>query len=108
MKIKVTQEHIDQGVPGSPSECPVSLAITEQTSLVNCVIHTSIAFYKPPYNINLLGTFPAGREINEFIAKFDAGKYVTPCELEWAVPEPEIANMQYIAEKARDEWRGSE
>lgn len=31
LKVKVTQEHIDQGIPGSWSGCPLALAIKHET-----------------------------------------------------------------------------
>ena len=73
MLIKVTQEHIDSGVRGDCSKCPIALAISEQ---VNNRVGVSKGGIIIPYLYEtFLETPPLARE---FIEKFDAGKEVEP------------------------------
>jgi hypothetical protein len=72
----VTQEHIDSGVPGSETECPVALAILEMAERLG--IHFDHPVCVGP---GAARGVSYGLDIIEFIRKVDAGEPVEPVEL---------------------------
>ncbi len=74
MKIQVTQDHIDKGVPRLPNRCPVSLAIQEQFS--EKVMIGSLSYSIGKYN---------GRFIDSVCARiiqYDLDRGMEPFEFE--------------------------
>ena len=74
MKIQVTQDHIDKGVPRLPDRCLVSLAIQEQFS--EKVMVGSLSYSIGEYNGRFIDSAHAR------IIQYDLGHGMTPFELE--------------------------
>jgi len=71
MIISVTEEHIEAGKRGSPSFCPVALAVQEELKDDTIVVGF--------LGIHQKGKFsPFGHEVRKFIHKFDEKKEVKP------------------------------
>ena len=80
MKIRVTQEHINEGVPGKACSCPIALALNDQIN--------------PPHHIQVgsevilissaLDTCAYGlpEKVKQFISDFDGELFVEPLEFE--------------------------
>ncbi len=81
VKINVTQDHIDKGIPGSSYKCPVALAIKEtlppgdarRISVGLCYV----SFYRKK-GINRFYTYGLPKRIVTFIETFDEKKKVRP------------------------------
>lgn len=83
MKIKVLQHHIEQGKKGSTTSCPIALALKEETGLV-----WQVGGYIYPDDIRGYGAerYIAPEDAIAFMAGFDSGESVEPCELD--IPGP--------------------
>ncbi len=77
MKIKVTQEHIDQGQMKSPFYCPVAIALREHFWSSSVGASICVVKYKhPPVKL------PIPLEVKEFVHSFDNMLGVKPFEFE--------------------------
>lgn len=82
IKVKVTQEHINEGVPGKPCKCPIALAIREQGNEDVSVSPWNVAFFLPNGD-KLYYRLPY--EAQQFIKNFDSSVnriYAKPFEFE--------------------------
>lgn len=82
--IRVTQSHIDMGVPEDCDICPIAIALHE--AFPECIfgVHGDYAFFarrREKLKIKLTDSCGA------FVAAFDAGLPVTPFEFEVELPE---------------------
>lgn len=78
MIIKVTQQHIDNGVKFDCSKCPIALAMTEK--FPNCAVGLYVYWVDatdPAVDCKLLPV-----NTIKFIEMFDSGKKVEPFEFE--------------------------
>lgn len=75
MLIMVTQQHIDDGVPSKPQNCPVANALKEHFPGCTVKVIHSICFIS-----NQLYHLPS--EVPEKIYQFDQTKEMTPFEFE--------------------------
>lgn len=80
IKIKVTQEHINNGIKCSGVRCPIALALNFAGDIFvdECYIDDidgNRRFNTPP-------------EASAFVSKFDAGFAVEPFEFELSDPQP--------------------
>lgn len=76
MKISVTQDHIDAGLPRSPFSCPIALACQEagldnpgvdQVFIDAVGVHAAI----PPAASCFIGDFDGGRSVQPFEFEID-------------------------------------
>lgn len=75
MKIEVTQEHIDRGIRGSTSDCPIALACpSEMMPLVGRWIVLTIAGKRRVYDLSDDAAY--------FAYRFDVGLAVEPFSFE--------------------------
>ena len=70
MKIEVTQRHINLGVRCSANNCPVALALTEQTGKTYTVGPRDVYVFDWATNKHTLA-FPTPPEVARFIRGFD-------------------------------------
>lgn len=77
MKIKVTQEHINKGVPGSHCMCPIALAMLEA---VNDLF--SVHGYHVHYFHRMWVWFSLPTSASMFVERFDRNKKVKPFEFD--------------------------
>ncbi len=71
MKIQITQQHIDKGIPGCKENCAIALAYKEQFPEKKISIHNG--------RIIIDGVeFGFGGIIQQFIRDFDEGKSISP------------------------------
>ena len=78
MIIKVTQEHIDNGVKFNCSKCPIALAMTEK--FPNCAVGL-FGYWVDATDLTMdYKLLPVNA--NKFIEMFDSGKKVEPFEFE--------------------------
>lgn len=78
MKIRVTQEDINNGKPNDPSRCPVALACRKLTEGNISVGYIFITYYLSGKLVRRI--VPKG--VIGFIVNFDDGKPVGPFEFE--------------------------
>lgn len=76
MKISVTQEDIDYGIPGSCLHCPVAIALERYTG------DTCEVWGGGAVNLKDLSTIDLPEKVNEFIQDFDEGNPVHPLEFD--------------------------
>jgi hypothetical protein len=75
IRIKVTQEHINKGRRRACRQCPVALAIVEQTEFPNpWVGDTHVDLVTSPES----PSYKLPAEVQRFIDNFDNGKPVKP------------------------------
>lgn len=74
MKIEVTQEHIDSGIPAACNCCPIALAISEETGESVTVGGEAVHFQGRSLILP--------REVSAFIHSFDADGEVEPFSFE--------------------------
>lgn len=86
--VKVTQDHINEGIRNACSECPVALSVTEVLKggllayVTNCVI------IRGQCDDKLVSKFyKFDDNTQRFIKDFDRGKPVKPMEFECNIPE---------------------
>jgi hypothetical protein len=77
MKIRVTQEHINQGVKFHAGKCPVALACREATGQPHVVSRDEIIVLTSPM---IRHKTPA--DVGAFIYAFDHSRLVQPLEFE--------------------------
>lgn len=74
MKITVTQKHIDRGIRGKATDCPLAIAINEQ-----CPAYEASVTLHSVWLISLangsLQEYPITREAFHFVSAFDAGVF---------------------------------
>lgn len=75
MVIKVTQQHIDNGIPCKPSRCPIANALKEH--FAGCVV---TVIYSICFISNELHHLPS--EVSKRIGQFDQGGEMEPFEFE--------------------------
>lgn len=75
MRIFVTQEDIDKGVPNDDCKCPVALAISRVRSTAD--VHVDRRYIDVGYQ-----SFTTPEPASAFIRAFDAGQPVEPFEFE--------------------------
>lgn len=68
IRIKIRQEHIEQGVPGNVCKCPVALAIKDV--LGTAQVHSDTITHK--YGVT------SKAKVKQFVRAFDAGQTVEP------------------------------
>lgn len=72
MQIQVTQQHIEDGVPGDPHVCPVALAIREtiHKSHIKVVAYQFTIGYKPyfmPFSVrNFIDAYDSAKPVQPF------------------------------------------
>ena len=81
MKIRITDEDIEQGVPCSPSRCPVARAIRRDTGSAasNLTVNGATIWIGNVYYRTPSSAF-------DFIFDFDHGDPVAPFEFELGLP----------------------
>ena len=72
LKIKVTQEDINNGEPCETMSCPVALALSRQLNLFNPV-YVSYSYFSTDNKYVYLP-----RSVKRFIHRFDSGEEVKP------------------------------
>ena len=87
MKVNVTQEHIDKGIPCLKNVCLVSLAILDAGYKRAWVDEEAIWLYNP--KTNACWTFKTPHKAAEFIGDFDNDREVSPFEFDLDDPIPE-------------------
>ena len=87
-KIRVTQRHIDSGVSGGSTSCPVALAVREVLGVdADVSVGSYTLGYRPKNRLDYrLLDLPT--RVTDFISRFDKGLEVDPFEFE--LPGPEI------------------
>jgi hypothetical protein len=81
MKIQVKQEHINDGLRGNNSQCPIALAVGDafpEAKLVS-VRSKSIFVYHDPVGRKV---FKQSEEVQKFVGEFDKGFKVYPFSFE--------------------------
>lgn len=79
MKVIVTQDHIDHGYPGTPSSCPVALALKETSTDFANVIVGPFWFSSRNEEFQITyGVTNLPKKVQQFIRKFDTSKPVKP------------------------------
>lgn len=87
MKIKVTQEHINKGRPGSGSSCPIALAIKDALNApVVFVVHASVNMYKIYGSKLKRNAFRLDKNAVQFQKDFDHGFLVQPITVDLTYP----------------------
>jgi hypothetical protein len=81
VKISVTQEHIDQGVPNRPCICPIGLAFRAAGFDVS-VTYRDLDFFEPRPGGLFLGRLATPSAVKAFQVAFDKGEPVSPFEFE--------------------------
>lgn len=83
--IKVKQEHIENGRPGSPSMCPVALAIKDAIDVSWKIGVQSVMVSEYGFTITDRGTccFVFDEDISNKIVNFDRTKEMEPFEFEF-------------------------
>jgi hypothetical protein len=79
MLIKVTQKHIDAGIPKNACFCPIAAAVRE-LGFNEIALDDSVAVIKKKEGH--WDTVSVPSSVKKFIAKFDSGKFVEPFEFE--------------------------
>ena len=83
MKLKITQEDIDNGIKTSASKCPVALAvertIESEDYYMIAVTGTRVKVYESMSRLKEL--YGLDEDGVDFILNFDKGKTVKPCEI---------------------------
>lgn len=99
MKIKLTQEHIDRGIPGEPTGCPLALAIRDAVPLAGQIdvgyhsVHYSSMDDKLSFLVKHSIRFPYSYDfLNGDVGGFKKWVYglffkIKPCEFELNVPD---------------------
>ena len=77
MKLKVTQRHIDKGIPNNHCFCPIALACQDAGMLFPEVSFWNI--------VDRDRVYLTGLKTLKFISDFDRGKKVKPFSL-WMIP----------------------
>jgi hypothetical protein len=86
MKINVTQTYIDRGTPEVGDECPIALAVKDQTGYTNVNVHSEInhaiviTHWSDGESEEFVRMLPTAAR--EFIEKFDHRQPVEPFEFE--------------------------
>jgi hypothetical protein len=82
IKIEVKKRHIEAGIEGNCYECPVALAVLEQTGLEAQINYGKIALYKPVDDgavvSSHVGSVDMPSSVKSFVKKFDGDKKVKP------------------------------
>jgi hypothetical protein len=81
MTIHVTQDHIDRGIRKSPFDCPITLAVNEQTGLRVSTTHAWFRVIDKEGNTIKYIDFNI-KSIADFISKFDWELPVEPFSFE--------------------------
>ena len=81
MKVKVTEDHIHEGVKGSKRNCPVALAIWD-AGMVDVMVGAGMAdwYDAAPGKGFVSAALP--ESVQEFVGDFDHGEEVEPLEFE--------------------------
>lgn len=74
---KVTQEIIDRGIPNSPCDCPVAIALRQQL-----LPNAQVGGYKIWFDPDDYRFITIPEHIRTFITSFDHGRPVQPFEFE--------------------------
>ena len=81
MRIEVTEESIEDGVRGSPSECPIAQALCAHGFGWPSVRRDHVVFTKHPGNfLGIKADLP--EEAQTFVRSYDDGEEVEPFEFE--------------------------
>ena len=81
MKVKVTEEHIDEGVKGCPRNCPVALAFWD-AGAVDVRIGAGRADWRMSNDDLRAVSAKLPERVQEFVGQFDHGEEVEPLEFE--------------------------
>lgn len=82
MKIKVTQEDIENGTPTESDQCPIALAIRRDLKFKCQVDESYIVVFNNKLSIYDAMEFKTPEVCKNFIKMFDAGVEVSPFEFE--------------------------
>lgn len=94
MKIEVTQDDIDEGIPSNRNKCPVSLAVNRvilksyHTGSGPCDI---LIFSQKDNLLDIQASFKTPPRVADFIHRFDGRYCVKPFEFEIPIPEQYLA-----------------
>ena len=80
MRIRVTQDHIDKGVPMQGEECPVAIAIKECTDLDPVVVGYNVIRGRTVNREMFIANSP--QQVSDFVSHFDGSEAVMPFEFE--------------------------
>lgn len=80
MKVIVTKEHIDNGVCGSSTNCPIAYALIEKSSVKLRSVGSGFVEVVNKKNETFLYILP--QKARQFIEDFDDGKEVEPFSFE--------------------------
>jgi hypothetical protein len=80
MKVKVTKQHIAEGVPGQSYFCPIALAVKSKLGLKKWVYVSGHSINIAPQNGQAEKEFKLTKKMIKFIDSFDIGKPVKPFE----------------------------
>lgn len=80
MTVRVSQENIDDGIPGSENGCPVALAMAERDLFAPTATEGHLYWGRGSRNIH-----PTPEHVARFINDFDEGKPVG--EIEFTLPD---------------------
>lgn len=85
MKIQVTQDHINTGIPKCPGHCPVSIAIQE--NIRNKHVRVGYDTVKIENDVFFIHNMPVYCEVAQWINDFDMGLPVEPIEFQIDYPD---------------------
>jgi len=89
--VRVTQEHIDRGIPYDSCACPIAISLHEMAENGKLGLHAwswivdqGYVFFSHIHDVNNASRLP--NIADEFISAFDSGRPVNPIEFELEVP----------------------
>lgn len=80
MKVVVTQDHIDRGLPARAQLCPIALALNEQHGNGHYVMVSAIDY--SPNGWQTVAWYHMPPEASQFVRDFDHDRPVQPFEFE--------------------------
>lgn len=88
MLIHVTQRHIDAGCVKHGNNCPIALAIIEQSKLVSIYVGKTRIFSSEPLTLTTDAIADLPSQAIDFIALFDKGRPAAPFSFELEGVQP--------------------
>jgi hypothetical protein len=82
MKIEVTQEHIEKGVPEEECNCPIALAIRDAFNVEELEVSVNATVIRVGFD-----HCPTPEEAEAFVCDFDDGRSVRPFTFDLPIEE---------------------
>lgn len=82
--IEVKQKHIDEGIRGSSLNCPITLAMRQDKTIIEAEVHEGEFFFLDLRDDWYYSGYLSRRAKN-FVRRFDLGLTVNPCKFRFTL-----------------------